>query len=112
MLRDVFSSALTDYRKENAEILWSGSDNKEEFSKRGSVTIKDATIQEIADLLDAKLTSLPTTHGWNAHGSSRSGDQYIGLSYEENGAKFYIDLILTQKDKDVDILVLYKGVND
>ena len=110
ILRDVFSSALGDYRKEGAEILWSGSDNDEKFSKRGSVTIKDADIHEIGDLLDAKLESLAATHEWNAHGRSRSGDQYIGLSYEEKGARFFIDLILTQKDKDVDILVLYKGV--
>lgn len=114
ILKSVFDSALGGYQLEGAEIQWSGADSNEEFSRRGSVTVKEANLNEVADLLDKQLETLPVTHEWKSHGSGRtktpSGDSYLGLFYEKNGANYYLDLILSQHDKDVDIFVLSKGV--
>jgi len=109
VLKEVFDSALGGYRLENAEILWSGADSDLDYSRRGTVTVKEARQNEVADLLDKQLEDLPTKHNWKGHGSARTGDRYLGLNYEENGGKYYVDFIITQKDQDVDILVLTKG---
>jgi len=112
MIKDAFSSALGGYRLQGADLRWSGSDSGDKFSVRNTVTVMDANQRDVADLLANKLESLRLSRQWKSKGSSRSGDNYLSFSYEENGAKFFVDFILIPRDKNVEILVLYKGVRD
>lgn len=114
ILKTVFDSALGGYQLEGAELQLSGTDSNEEFSRRGSVTVKEANQQQVADLLNTQIDKLPLTHKWNSYGSgsstTRRGDSYLGFTYANDVGKYYVDLIFTQNEKDVEIFVLSKGV--
>jgi len=114
ILKPVFDSALAGYQLEGAELQWSGADSEEEFSRRGSVTVKEADQGKVADLLEEQIDKLPVTHEWKSYGNGRSttrrGDTYLGFTYKNDVGKYYVDLIFTQNEKDVEIFVLSKGV--
>lgn len=114
ILKTVFDSALGGYQLEGAELQLSGADSNEEFSRRGSVTVKEANQQQVADLLSTQIDKLPLTHKWKSYGSgsstTRRGDSYLGFTYANDVGKYYVDLIFTQNEKDVEIFVLSKGV--
>ena len=108
IIKDVFDSALGGYSLDGAETRWSGADGDEKYSPNGPVTVKDANQQKILELLYKQLAALPTKHSWKGYDLTLINDNYLGFSYQDNSGNFYIDFILTQKDKDVEILVLSK----
>ena len=105
IVKDVFGSALGGYQLQDKGYNASGVESS------GTVIVKEANQTEVADLLDKRLESLPFTYKWKSHGRTRRGDSYLGLRYEESGHQFYLDFVLNQRDKDVEILVLAKGVD-
>ena len=109
VLKEMFDSGLGGHRLENAEILWSEADSSLEYSRSGSVTVKEASKKEIADRLEKQLGPLPQKYKWESYGLTADED-YLNFHYRDTSGIYYLDFILTQKDKDVDILVLSKGV--
>jgi hypothetical protein len=75
-----------------------------------SLIIKNTDIATIAAKLSTELNKLPAKRGWKSHGSGIRGDSHLEISYEEDDAQFYFDFVLTQKEQDVEILILHKGV--
>lgn len=96
-----------------SEISWSGSSSGNQFAVNDSLIVKNANIGDIAAMLSTELNKLPDLKGWKAHGAGSGGVGSIknyGISYEEGSARFYFNFILVQNEKDVDILILHKGV--
>jgi hypothetical protein len=110
ILKPVLDAALTGYDTQFAEISWSGGGGSGEFEVDDSLIVKKTDVATVAAKLFAELNKLPAKRGWNSHGSGIGGDSHLKISYEENGAQFYFDFVLTQKEQDVEILILHKGV--
>ena len=110
ILKPVLDAALTGYDTKFAEISWSGGGGSGEFAVDDSVIVKNTDVAPVAAKLSAELNKLPAKRGWNSHGSGIRGDSHLEISYEEDRAQFYFDFVLTQRGKDVEILILHKGV--
>jgi hypothetical protein len=110
ILKQVLDVALTGYDTLFAEISWSGGGGSEEFSVNDSLIVKKTDVATVASKLSTELSKLPAKRGWDSHGSGIRGDSHLEISFDENGAQFYFDFVLTQKEQDVQILILHKGV--
>jgi hypothetical protein len=111
ILKEVLKPVLAAHKAESDEIAWSGGSSGDEFSVRDWLTVKDANIATVAAKLSTEIDKLPAKRGWpGGHGSGASGDSYLRIDYEEDGAHFFFDWILFQKEDDVEVLILHKGV--
>ena len=110
ILKPALDAALAGYETQFAEISWSGGGGGGEFAVDDSLIVKNTDVASVAAKLSTELSKLPSKHGWSSHGSGIRGDSHLEISYEEDGAQFYFDFVLTQKEKDVEILILHKGV--
>jgi hypothetical protein len=111
ILKPVLDAVLSGYKTEHAEISWGGGGGGGVFAVRDSLVVKDTDIATIAAKLSTELDKLPADRGWKSHGpGTRSGNSLLAISYEEDGARFFFDFVLTQRESDVEILVLHKGV--
>jgi hypothetical protein len=113
MLKPLLDVTLAGQDTQFSEISWSGGGSSNEFAVDDSLIVKNASVGDIAAKLSAELDKLPDRRGWKSHGSGSGGDgsiQNYEISYEEGNARFYVNFILVQHEKDVDILILHKGV--
>jgi len=110
VLKPVLDTVLKGFDSQFAEISWSGGGGSGVFAVDDSLVVKDADLATIAVRLSAELDKLPAKWGWSSHGAGSRGNSHLKINYEEDGAQFYFDFLLTQKEKDVEILILHKGV--
>ena len=111
ILKSVLDTVLSGYKTEDAEINWGRGGGEHVFASHGLLVVKDADIEAIAATLSTELDKLPAVRGWKSHGpGARRGNSLLSISYEEDGARFFFDFVLTQRESDVEILILHKGV--
>ena len=111
ILKPVLDAVLLAYKAEDAEISWGKGGGEDVFAASGLLVVKDADIETIAAKLSTELDKLPAVQGWKSHGpGARSGNSLLSISYEEDGARYFFDFVLTERESDVEILILHKGV--
>jgi len=110
ILRGFIDRRLSKYELRFAELHWSGHRAEDKFSRHTGFIIKDTTTKEVADILDAEFDTLPSIRGWGSHGGGRRGNKILQLRYVEEDNQHYLDCVLVQVSKDVDVTIFYKGI--
>ena len=109
ILKTVIDSVQSVYDTEFSSVSWSGGRSNDEFAVEKKVVVKNADVSSVSVKLYSELQKLPARRGWISHGSGIGGF-YLDISYEEDGAQFYFDFVLRQRQEDVEVLILHKGV--
>jgi len=116
IISEILNAALASYEFEPFDGKISESTGDQEFSECNSIIVSNAIYTEVADKIELESSNQPILRSWTSHGSSRNGWTstteiiVLGISYEENGAQYYLDFFVTQHAKDTRIIFLFKGI--
>ncbi|MDB9741860.1 hypothetical protein OAB00_03295 [Akkermansiaceae bacterium] len=108
--KEVIKSGFSSHELAFDEISWSGSSGTGAFQQRDNFIVRNASPQAVASIIEPILKAQSSKRGWTSHGSGRTGDRFIRISFEEGQTEYFMDYVLFQKDSDVEVFLLYKGV--
>lgn len=113
ILQPILDTVLAGHKTLSAEIKWGGISTNKDFSADDSLVVVDANLGDIATKLTSEIDKLPEQRGWTSHSSGVGGVgkiQNYEITYVEGDAWFSFNFILVQDERNVDILILHKGV--